>query len=259
VPGPQQIDLQQILSHLMTIGLRVGGMMSFAPFVGSISIPIRVRAMFTFALTALLYPVVSTPPMALGPAAWTRMVVGESVLGLALGLCLQFAFEGAQMAGQVGGFQFAFSLVNVIDPQTNVDTPVLSIFHQSVVLMLFLQLNVHHWMLRGLVQSFSYVPPGSFLATAPAMHELLHAAGAMFVSGVQLATPILLATLLIDFTVGFLSKAAPQMSAIYLSIPLKSLVGYGVLAISLTLWPAFFEKEFAQALGWSERMMHLSH
>ncbi len=59
--------------------------------------------------------------------------------GLALGLTIQFVFEGAQMAGQVGGFQFAFSLVNVIDPQTQVETPVLSVFHQLVVLLLFLQ------------------------------------------------------------------------------------------------------------------------
>ena len=258
-PDLPPIDLQQILSHLATIGLRVAGMMSFAPFVGSISIPARVRVMFTFALTALLYPVVCTPRMALGATAWTRLALGEAILGLALGLSIQFVFEGAQLTGQVAGFQFAFSLVNVIDPRSPVATPVLSILHQSDVLLLFLQLNVHHWMLRGLAQSFSYIPPGTFLATPLALHELLHDAGAMFASGVQLATPILLATMLIDVTVNFLSKAAPQMSAVYLSIPIKNLVGYAVLAIALTTWPAFFEKQFAQALGWSERLMYLSH
>ena len=215
--------------------------------------------MFTFALTALLYPVVATPAVLLTPVAWTRVALSEAVFGLALGLCIQFVFEGAQLAGQIGGFQFAFSLVNVIDPQSNVDTPVLSVFHQLLVLLLFLQLNVHHWMLRGLVKSFEYAPPGS-LALAPlAAKELLHDAGAIWVAGVQLATPILLATVLIDVTVGFLSKAAPQMSAIFLSIPLKSLVGYGVLAVTLSMWPTFFEKEFAQALGWTERLLRVAH
>src|SRR5277367_4939808 len=180
--------------------------MSFAPFLGSVSIPVRVRAAFTLVLTALLYPVVQIPHLALTPVAWTRLVLSEAILGLALGLTIEFVFEGAQMAGQVGGFQFAFSLVNVIDPQSQVETPVLSVFHQLVVLLLFLQLNVHHWMLRGLVKSFEYAPPGS-LALAPlAAKELLHDAGAIWVAGVQLATPILLATVLIDVTVGFLSK-----------------------------------------------------
>ncbi|MGA2420896.1 MAG: flagellar biosynthetic protein FliR [Candidatus Acidiferrum sp.] len=253
------IDLQQILTHALTIGLRVGGVMSFAPFLGSASIPVRVRAAFTIVLTALLYPVVDIPHLALTPVAWTRLALSEAILGLALGLTIEFVFEGAQMAGQIGGFQFAFSLVNVIDPQSDVETPVLSVFHQLVVLLLFLQLNVHHWILRGLVKSFEFVPPGSVLITDLSMKELFHNAGAMWVSGVQLATPVLLATMLIDVTVGFLSKASPQMSAIFLSIPLKSLVGYGVLAIALGMWPGFFEKEFALAIGWSDHLLRLSH
>jgi flagellar biosynthetic protein FliR len=253
------IDLQQILTYALTIGLRVGGMMSFAPFLGSVSIPARIRAGFTIALTALLYPIVDVPHLSLTPVAWTRLALSEAVLGLALGLTIQFVFEGAQMAGQVGGFQFAFSLVNVIDPQTQVETPVLSVFHQLVVLLLFLQLNVHHWILRALAKSFEYVPPGSVSITAMSMKGLFHNAGAMWVTGVQLATPILLATVLIDVTVGFLSKASPQMSAIFLSIPLKSLIGYAVLAIALGMWPTFFEREFALAIGWSDRLLRLSH
>lgn len=215
------IDLQQLLSHAFLIGLRVAGMMSFAPFLGNISTPTAVRAGFTLALTALLYPVTVVPRLALTPLAWTRLALGEALLGIAMGLCVQFVFEGAQLAGQVSGFQFAFSLVNVIDPSTNVDTPVLSTFHQLVVLLLFLRLNVHHWILRGLAKSFEYVPPGTYLIGPLALKEFLHDASAMWLTGLQLAAPILLATVLIDVTIGFLSKAAPQMSAIFLSIPFK--------------------------------------
>jgi len=252
------IDLQQILSHAFIIGLRVAGVMSFAPFLGSISTATAVRAGFTLALTALLYPVTVVPHFVLTPLAWTRLALGETVLGIGMGLCVQFIFEGAQLAGQISGFQFAFSLVNVIDPNTNVDTPVLSIFHQMVVTLLFLQFNVHHWILRGLAKSFEYVPPGSFLIAPLAMKDFLHDAGAMWITGVQLATPILLATVLIDVTVGFLSKAAPQMSAIFLSIPMKILVGCAVLSFALEVWPVFFEREFILALGWTERLLRLS-
>jgi flagellar biosynthetic protein FliR len=77
--------------------------------------------------------------------------------------------------------------------------------------------------------------------------------------GLQIATPILPSTLLIDVAVGFLSKASPQMPAILLSIPLKSLSGYVILAVTAGLWPVFFEKQFALALGWSERMLRLAH
>jgi flagellar biosynthesis protein FliR len=122
-----------------------------------------------------------------------------------------------------------------------------------------LQLNVHHWMLRGLAQSFEFVPVGSTVIPFVAMRELFRDAAGMWLIGVQIATPVLLATFLIDVTVGFLSKASPQMPAIFLSVPLKSIVGYLVLAVTVGMWPGFFEKQFSTAFGWSERLLRLAH
>lgn len=251
--------LELIVLRVLAISLRVGGLMSFAPFIGNASIPVRIKAVFTLAITALLYPICPVPQVALTVVGMTRLALGEAVLGLGIGLCLQFIFEGAIMAGQLGGFQFAFSLVNVIDPTTNVDTPVLSVFHQLFALLIFLQLNVHHWLLRGIAKSFDYVPVGSVVLRLPMLKELFRDAGGLWLVGVQIATPILLSTILLDVAVGFLSKASPQMPAILLSIPLKSLVGYAILAATVGLWPVFFERQFAIALGWSERLLHLAH
>jgi flagellar biosynthetic protein FliR len=252
-----------ILEHLLLrgalIGLRIGGIMSFAPFFTSSSFPARIKAALTVFLTVLLYPICPVPVATLTPGAWTGVVLSESVLGLAMGLSLQFIFEGVLVAGQVGGFQLGFSLVNIIDPQTNVDTPVLYTFHQLLVLLLFLQMNVHHWILRGLVKSFDYVPVGTAVISNAMMKELFRDAAAMFLVGIQIAAPLLFATVVIDVTVGFLSKASPQLPAILLSIPMKSLVGYTVLALAIGLWPALFERQFTLALGWSERLLHLAH
>ena len=233
--------------------------MTFAPFWGSTAVPARIKAVMTIVLVGLLYPVCSVPPLVLSPFGLARVALSEVALGLGIGLCLQFVLEAAQVAGQLAGFQFAFSLVNIIDPQTNVDTPVLAIFHQLIALVFFLQMNVHHWLLRGIVRSFDYVPVGSVSLSLPTVKTLFQAAGGMWLAGVQIALPLLLATLLIDLTVGFLSKASPQLPALSFSVPLKSLGGYAVLAISISLWPGLFEKQFAHALNWTERVMHLAH
>jgi flagellar biosynthetic protein FliR len=251
--------LEHVLIRGALIAVRIGGIMTFAPFLGGTGIPARIKAFFTLLLTVLLYPVCTISNTAVTPLVWSKIALSEAVLGLAVGLCVQFIFEAAELAGQVAGFQLAFSLVNVIDPNTNVDTPVLSVFHQLFALLLFLQLNVHHWILRAAVKSFDYVPVGSVNISAAFLAEMLHAAGAMWFVGLQIATPILFATLLIDLTVAFLTKASPQLPAILFSIPMKSVVGYGVLAIGISLWPGIFEKQFTAALGWSERLLHLAH
>src|SRR5262249_31120652 len=115
---PAQIE--RILLHAMPIALRVGGVMSFAPFLGSSTIPAKIKVILTVIVTTLLYPICDVPAFAFTSGGWTRLVFVEAALGLALGLCLQFALEAAILAGQLAGFQFGFSLVNVIDPQTNV-------------------------------------------------------------------------------------------------------------------------------------------
>src|SRR5215813_4531818 len=137
-------SFEPILVHAFAIGLRVAGLMTFAPFWGSTAITPRLKAVLTLVLVAVLYPVCALPNVVLTPAALIRVALSEVTLGLAIGLCLQFVLEAAQVAGQLAGFQFAFSLVNVIDPQTNVDTPVLAIFHQLIALLFLMQMNVHH-------------------------------------------------------------------------------------------------------------------
>lgn len=252
-------SIETVVMHAAAIGLRVGGVFTFMPFFGSVAIPLQIKALLVLGCTAALYQAV---PLALAPfsiASLVQVALSELMLGLLMGLCLQFVFEAVQLAGQISGFQLSFSLVNVIDPQTDVDTPVLANLQQLIVLFLFLQLNVHHWILRGIQKSFERVPPGSVAFSLQHVRGLFHAAGGMWTAGLQLAAPVLLATVILDVTVGFVNKAAPQLPALFLSIPLKTLLGYIVLALAFGLWPGFFERQFALALAWSWRMVELGH
>jgi flagellar biosynthetic protein FliR len=233
-------------------------LMVFAPFFGSLGIPARVKVGLTVALTALLYPVYAPRVFDFSGLNWCRVVAGEVVVGLILGLTLTFVFEGAELAGQILGFQIGYSLVNVIDPQTQVDTPVLSIFHQAVVLLLFLQLGVHRWLLRGLAKSFEYMPPGVASPTPAATAELLHAAAAMLVIAVQIAAPALIATLLADIVLGLIGKASPQLPVLFMGLSVKALVGFLVLAGSLRYWPVLMERYFLRALQTMEHLLHLA-
>src|ERR1700733_3819605 len=128
--------------HALPIGLRAGGVMTFAPFFGSDAIPARVKAGFTLVLTAMLYGVCPVPEMQLTTFGWARMALSEAVIGFMMGLSVQLIFAGMQLAGQLAGAQLRFSLAAIIDPVTNIDTPVLAVFHQTVAMLIFLQLNV---------------------------------------------------------------------------------------------------------------------
>ncbi len=254
----ETLPLDQIVAAVMFAGMRIGGMMTFAPFFSSESISIPVKAVFTIALTALLYPVYGVAGIGASSIGWIRVAGGEAIIGLLMGLTLQFVFDAAQLAGQIFGVQTGFSLVTLLDPQTQADTPVLAVFNQMVVLLLFLQLNVHHWLLRGLAASFVYLPPGGRIFGLGLAVGLLQAAGSIWLVGLQIAAPVVAATMATDVALGFLGRAAPQLPVLFLGLHVKSMLGLAVIAAMLALWPRIFERHFTTAIMLGARLLHLA-
>ena len=255
---PTALHFEDLLQALGFAGARISGLLIFAPFFGGMAVPARVKAVLVAALTLLLHPAYGAARVHLTAYQWGAAVLNEVLAGMLLGLTLQFLFDGVQIAGQVLGVQMGVSLVNIMDPQTQVDTSVLSILHQTVALLIFLQLDVHHWLLRGLARSFEYMPPASVAMNGSTVSELLRLAGGMWLCGVQIAAPVLLATLLTDITLGFIGKASPQLPVLFLGLSIKSLLGCAVLIAALPLWPKYLEKHFAGAIAAGERLLRLA-
>jgi len=155
------ISLVQIFGALLTIGVRLTGIMLFAPFFGSAVIPARVKAMVVITLTALLYPMLSAKIPQMSISQWPMMVFSELLIGIALGVATNIVFDGVQMAGQVLSVQMGYSLVSILDPQTLAESTVVASFHQTIAMLIFLRLNVHLWLLRALARSFDYLPPAT--------------------------------------------------------------------------------------------------
>ena len=78
------------------------------------------KAILVLALTGLLYPMLATkmPPIAM--SRWPVIAFGELGIGLAVGVVTNLVFDGVQMAGQITSTQMGFSLINLLDPQTQV-------------------------------------------------------------------------------------------------------------------------------------------
>jgi len=252
------LQLETLVAGAVTVGLRVSGILVFAPFLGSASIAPRIKAGLALALTALLYPVCGRQ-LDFSALSWVRMMAGETMLGLLIGLAVNLVFEAAQVAGNILGVQMGYSLVNLIDPQTQVETPVLSLLHQTIVLLIFLHFNVHHWLLRGVARSYAYLPAGTAFPTGLAGGALLQAAGSIWLVGIQIAAPALAATVLADFALAFLGKASPQLPIMLMGMSVKSMLGMVALIGSLAYWPRLFEGHFSHSIELCERLLRLAH
>jgi flagellar biosynthetic protein FliR len=253
-----RIPLLQVMLAFLSIGVRVSGLMLFAPFFGSTVIPGRIKAVLTLALTFLLYPMVehSIPRLSLGE--WPMLVFSELLVGLALGIVTSLVFDAVQLAGQILSIQMGYSLINILDPNTMVESTVVATFHQLLAMLIFLRLDVHLWLLRALGNSFAYLPPGSAHLSAAFVVNALEAGSRVIDVGVQIAAPVLSATLLIDIVLGLLGKASQQLPLMLLGPAIKSLTAMVILIATLKYWPDIFRSLFLRSIEATDQLLHLA-
>ncbi|MGH9488417.1 MAG: flagellar biosynthetic protein FliR [Terriglobales bacterium] len=239
----------------LLIACRMSGLLVSAPFYGDLSVPPRVKAALVVALTAVLLPV-TAPHLPSRPLLdWLGDGLSQIVIGAFLGLAVQVVFEGVILAGEVASFQMGLSVETSFDPATGANSTVLSTFHRLVVLYVFLAMGVHRWILLALLSSFAKLPLGVSLAALTG-RQLLHFAGNMWVWGLEMVLPILIATLLIDVTLAFFAKVAPQLPVMFVGIPVKALIGYAVLLAAVRFWPEMVGPQFQGALSFFLQHAH---
>jgi flagellar biosynthetic protein FliR len=248
------------IGRAVLVAIRVGALMTFAPFFGNVAVPNQVKAALTVALTVLLLPLYVAGPapanlMTGGIGHWIALTCGEIAVGMMAGFTTQFVFDGMVLAGQIVGFQFGFSLANIIDPNSQVEVTVLSTLHEFVALLIFLGLGVHRWLLRATAVSFRMVPLGTLASGHFPVPELLRMSAAMWLIGAEIAFPVLLVTMLVDLTIGFLAKAAPQFPALFFGMSAKVLLGLAVMYGAVAFWPTLLGHYFYRALENVENLL----
>ncbi len=239
----------------MTLALvRVSGMVAFAPFFSSTALPIRAKAVFVGAVAWLVAPLVATLPHG-GATLSLQAIVGELAVGLVYGLSLALLNEMLIFAGQIAGLQFSFSLVNLLDPESAIQTPLLGDLFQVMGTLVVIAAGLDRILLASVLRSFRVVPLGSYAFAAPTALAIVRAAGGIFLAALELAAPVLAATMLVEIAVALLGKLSPQLPVMSLTVPLKTLTGFVILLGSLALWPRFIEARFAGLLDMAERLI----
>lgn len=247
-------DWGPFLSAMTLALVRISGMIAFAPFFSSAALPPRAKAGFVLALSFLLAPLVAGIPRAHAELGFATLL-SEIAVGMVYGLALTLLNEMLLFAGQIAGMQFSFSLVNLLDPASQIQTPLLGELFQTLGTLVILTAGLDRILLASMVRSFRAVPLGTFVFTQPSAMAIVRAASGIFLAALELAAPVLAATLLVELTVSLIGKLSPQLPVMSLTVPLKTLTGFAILIGSLAVWPRFVEARFASLLDLAEHVL----
>jgi flagellar biosynthetic protein FliR len=252
--GQQIADWPSFLAAGVLVMVRLSGLMVFAPIFSSAAIAPRIKAGFVVAMTVLLAPVVGTLPHARVELDMVGML-GELAVGLTFGFTLSLINETLMFAGQMIGMEFSFSLVNLLDPNSNIQTPVLGQLLSWVGILVLIGAGLDRTLLAAVMRSFAVIPVGQAVMHAGTGAALAAMTGGVFLAGLQLSAPVIAAALTVEIVVALVGRMSPQLPSMVVSVPLKTLISYAVLIGSLAVWPAWIERHFTALLDQAAKLV----
>jgi flagellar biosynthetic protein FliR len=241
------MTISETLSGIVLVGIRLGGLFVFAPYFSSAAIAPRLKVILLFAMTLALGPIVvgqSRAHVDIGVASVAR----EMAISLIFGLVLSLVMELANTAGQIAGLQMSFTLVNLLDPSSNIETSLFSSLFQMFTTTLVASTGADRAMISGLLRTYEAVPLAGSVLDTRSLVMFFPMAGGIILAAFQLAAPLIAATVLVEVSIAFLSRLSPQLPVMALTVPAKTLMGYVVLMVSLSAWAVFVERRFSWLL-----------
>ena len=206
-----------------------------APPFGTRLIPNQVKIGLAGALTLAVGPRLATTSIPLEPAPLIAAVVGQVVAGLALGFFALLALSAVQAAGSMIDLFAGFTLAQVYDPMSGAGASVFGRLYQMVGTTILFASGGHLILVRGFLRSFEAIPLQKL--TLGEARLLTNHMGTFIMAAIEIAAPVLAALFLAEVALGLLTRAAPQLNAFQLGMPLKVLLAIMLTGLALPLLP----------------------
>lgn len=241
-----EIAWTNYLSTVVLVAARLGGLIVSAPVVGSTLIPGPLKAgmvaMFALALSATV-PTVHTSGLALGLA-----VIFQFVTGLMIGLLLAIFLGLFGMAGQLITYQLGVGLAVAASPGLLSAGSFLSEWETLAATFIFVAGGGLELTIRALHASFVALPLTRAAIPGPAIGFFVGLFQSALAAALLIAAPLFLAGLVVNMAVGVLSRAAPQINAYFLALPvnlgLSLVVLVAMIPILFGIVPHLWHKAF---------------
>ncbi len=226
------------------IFLRMTGMVMTNPIIGRRSSPRLFRGGMIFLLSLVVFLYGGVEHVQVGSfVVYVYLLLKEFVVGYVLGLIANLFMYVVSFASAQIDMQMGTSMSQVYDPGSNVSMSVTGNFYNTMFIFIFFTTNAHLTLIRLFMDSSQILPYGSMTViidsrTSEVVLDLFCQCTTL---GLKMAIPIIFMELLIEFAIGALMKAVPQINVFILNIQIKLIMGMVYILILMSPMTDFFE------------------
>ena len=224
-----------LVAYLLAMARCVAWLVVAPPF-GTRLIPLTVKIGLAGAITVAAGPQLAPAAVRLDTLSLMTAVVVQVLVGLALGFFALLILTAIQAAGSMIDLFAGFTMAQVYDPMSGAGASVFGRLYQLVGTTILFATGGHLILVRGFLTSFKAVPLDRLVTGEAKM--ITDQLGLFILAACEIAAPVLAAMFLAEVALGLLTRAAPQLNALQLGMPLKALLALLLTGLAIPLLPA---------------------
>jgi len=233
-----------------------------SPFFGARVLPHPVKVAFAITLFVIFLPqlfVVTKSPLLFNPFSIV-LFAKELFIGYILGLLISIPFSIVQTAGMLVDHQRGGASLMINDPTIQNQSSPLGTMFNLVLIYIFFLIDGPFLFIDAIMKSYEIVPPDQLISatffekTSRSWEMSTTLLNKAMVISIQLASPALIAILMTDVFLGIANRLATQVQITFLGLPLKSLLGLGVLFIG---WRVLTRQMAVESFAWLESIQQI--
>lgn len=226
------------LTNWLLVFLRVSAMLTVFPVFSTGNFPVQLRLALGALMAALVCP--SLPVSAAVANAtdiWglVGLMAMEVCVGLSFGFASKMVFYGLDMAGAIISQEIGLTLPASLNPMSGSQVQAPGTILYYLAAMIWLSLDLHHWMLIGFQKTYTYLPMGGAHLSNLLLTNMIERTSQTFIIALQLAAPVMAVSFIVSLVFAVLGRAVPQMNVFQESFAIRTLAGLSVFGVGLQL------------------------
>lgn len=215
--------------------VRIISVLTSAPVFSNKNFPVLAKIGLSLILSYLIFTFIDKGNIQVEVSLWfiVTNVLKEVVTGLVIGFSVNLIFYAVSFAGSLMGFDIGLAMANVFNPSEGTQNNVIGEYIYILAILVFLLINGHHYVIRGITYSFTIIPLGNYTINAAVYEFIIKMGAAVFVLAVKIASPIMVTFFLVHLGAGILARIIPQMQVFFVLYPLK--IGLGIFLLVATI------------------------
>lgn len=214
--------------------LRIGAMLVAAPLFGAGTVTVRVRLALAFVLALLIAPLLPPMPEVEPLSGAGLMIAAQQVLiGVTIGFVLQMVFSAMSQAGETIALSMGLGFASMVDPAQGVQVPVVSSYFVIMATLMFLALQGHLVLIELTLASFYSLPVAAEGLSRTDLLALVSWGTTMFKYALLVALPAVASMLMVNLSMGVITRAAPQLNIFAVGFPMMITLGFVLMFLTL--------------------------